>query len=186
MSKKALNLGCGPVYLKSDSIEWINTDLRPEHLVDDAVSRSWTVDQVWDFTKTIPLPDESVDFILAWHILEHIELSTSGEVVKDWYRVLKQGGRIACAVPDVWKIVDMWKSGAVDDFIGAVNVAGPYNGYQGDFHKWCYIQRSLEKKFTDAGFTVQELRSHDQAPELLEQRDKIGFAEYNAQILATK
>jgi len=176
-----INIGCGPTYLEG----WTNTDLRPEDLPDDAVSKSWKVDQTWDFTESIPLPNNSVDFILAWHILEHIELSKSGEVVKDWHRVLKNGGKVACAVPDVWKIVERWRSGEFNDFIGAVNIAGPYNGYMGDFHKWAYTQHTLEDKFKKAGFLiVKELRQYPS--ELEPFRDKIGFADYNAQILGVK
>lgn len=178
-----LNIACGPVYLDG----WINSDLRPSDMPNDEVSKSWKLDEVWDMTKRLPLEDNSVDFILAWHCLEHASLGDSGEMVRDWHRVLRPGGMVACAVPDVIKVAKRWEIGEFDDFIGAVNIAGPYNGYDGDFHRWAYCQRSLENKFREAGFPdVRELRSHGQAGELLEKQSQIGFADYNAQILAIK
>lgn len=41
----------------------------------------------------IPLPDRSVDTILAFDMLEHV--MQPGNIIADWFRVLRPGGRVA-------------------------------------------------------------------------------------------
>ncbi len=55
-----------------------------------------------DGKEAFPLdyPDDSADEIYASHILEHFDSAKVPEVLKDWVRVLKPGGRIRLAVPD--------------------------------------------------------------------------------------
>ncbi len=47
--------------------------------------------------------DDSVDEIRASHILEHFSFAEANRALADWVRVLKPGGRIRIAVPDVDK-----------------------------------------------------------------------------------
>lgn len=47
-----------------------------------------------------PVADDSVDEILASHVLEHFGHHEVGNVVQDWVRALKMGGRLRVAVPD--------------------------------------------------------------------------------------
>lgn len=49
----------------------------------------------------LPYPDGSVDEIRASHILEHFTFAESQAALKEWARVLKPGGRIRLAVPDL-------------------------------------------------------------------------------------
>ena len=48
--------------------------------------------------NSIPFPDESQEFVIARHVLEHMidPLVT----LKEWRRVLKPGGRMSIAVPN--------------------------------------------------------------------------------------
>ena len=46
-------------------------------------------------------PDNSVDEIRASHILEHFSFADAQAALKDWTRVLKPGGKIRLAVPDL-------------------------------------------------------------------------------------
>lgn len=55
-------------------------------------------------TEAYPLPDyadDSVDEIRASHVLEHFSTAEVGKVLCEWVRVLKPGGRIRIAVPDL-------------------------------------------------------------------------------------
>lgn len=54
-------------------------------------------------TEVFPLQnaDESVSEIYASHVLEHFSHRKTAEVINDWVRALKPGGRIRIAVPDV-------------------------------------------------------------------------------------
>lgn len=49
----------------------------------------------------LPYPDGSVDEIRASHILEHFTFADSQKALAEWCRVLKPGGRIRLAVPDL-------------------------------------------------------------------------------------
>lgn len=51
----------------------------------------------------LPYPDNSVEEIRASHILEHFTFCDAEKAVKEWVRVLKPGGRLRVAVPDVDK-----------------------------------------------------------------------------------
>ena len=45
----------------------------------------------------LPFADESVDSVFSSHSLEHVD--SYQDVIRDWYRVLKVGGYVICAVP---------------------------------------------------------------------------------------
>lgn len=47
------------------------------------------------------IEDESVDEILAEHLLEHLTFRDANAALSEWYRVLKTGGYIEIEVPDL-------------------------------------------------------------------------------------
>ena len=51
---------------------------------------------------------ETVDEIVASHVLEHFPFGQVKEVLRDWIRALKPGGRLRIAVPDFWKIASQY------------------------------------------------------------------------------
>ena len=51
--------------------------------------------------EKLPYADGSVDEVYASHILEHFPYFKTGNVLREWVRVLKPGGRISIAVPDI-------------------------------------------------------------------------------------
>lgn len=178
-----INLGCGPNYLEG----WTNTDLR-----NDAGFR---VDQDWDFKNQIPLPDSSVDFILAWHILEHAGLHERDGMVRDWYRVLKIGGKLAIAVPDIVDLYERYKKHEFDWYILMVNIYGPWNGFIGDLHRWGYNRDELSRVLKEAGFGRVDSLGLANVPEELREFVKgadektpplVVFADWAAQFICVK
>lgn len=185
---KGLNIGCGPLVFRSDSfVEWENSDF-----ADTESAASWPIDKKRDFTKPFEdLGDNSVDIILGWHIVEHIELGQNAAVIREWNRVLKPGGSLLLACPDVGKIAKhiVDRDGPwADWFTCMVNIFGPYNGFVGDFHKWGYDVENLGKLLRENGFSNTTELTPGRLVSLIgaENANKVGFAEYNIQMEGTK
>lgn len=53
----------------------------------------------------LPYEDGTVDEIYACHVLEHFPQNEVVSVLKEWCRVLKPGGRVKVAVPDLDKLI---------------------------------------------------------------------------------
>ena len=85
-----VNLGCGSTFHG----EWANVDLVP---------RDPSVRQV-DILRGLPFEDVSVDACYSSHVLEHLRNYDAKRFVAEQFRVLKKGGIIRVAVPDLEKI----------------------------------------------------------------------------------
>lgn len=90
---KYLNLGCGFQY--STQAEWTNLDF---------VSRGENV-IAHNLVNGIPFEDESFDLVYHSHVLEHFSKEDGNKFIKECFRVLKPGGIIRIAVPDLEQIV---------------------------------------------------------------------------------
>ena len=82
-----LNLGCYDKKMHG----FINVDIRPDVEPD-------LVDDVFSLKK---VEDNSVDLIYACHILEHANYKDSEKALKRWFAVLKKGGCLRLAIPDM-------------------------------------------------------------------------------------
>lgn len=68
--------------------------------------------------QQIPQPDNTYEEIIAFHILEHMPWYEAEPTLKEWHRVLKPGGTIRLAMPDLTYIIEtyldvtdkMWKA----------------------------------------------------------------------------
>ncbi len=60
----------------------------------------------FDLRKRFPFPDESVDAIYAAHVWEHLTLSVAKHATAECYRVLKPGGVLRLAVPNLRDAVE--------------------------------------------------------------------------------
>jgi len=56
-----------------------------------------TPELVWDGTKELPFRDETLDFICASHLIEHIKDPV--QAVEDWFKKLRVGGVLLLIVP---------------------------------------------------------------------------------------
>lgn len=82
-----LNLGCGKVYHPA----WVNLDFLS---IGDSVIKH-------DLTKGIPFENNSFDAVYHSHVLEHFSKEQGDFFISECFRVLKQGGIIRIAVPDL-------------------------------------------------------------------------------------
>jgi len=90
---KKLQIGCGRNPLSG----WLNTDLLAIQKV-----------VYMDATKPLPFPDNTLDYIYSEHIFEHISYRDGGKFLKESHRVLKPGGRIRIATPDMAFLIRLY------------------------------------------------------------------------------
>jgi predicted SAM-dependent methyltransferase len=75
--------------------DWLNSDLCPNH---------WKTVRL-DATKPFPLPDASFSFVFSEHMIEHVPLAGARRMLAECHRVLRSGGRIRLATPDLARVV---------------------------------------------------------------------------------
>jgi predicted SAM-dependent methyltransferase len=86
-----LNLGCGRRFHP----QWINIDFvstQPEVMA-------------WDLTRGLPFEDETFDVVYHSHFLEHLSKLQAPKLLRECYRVLRPGGILRVAVPDLEQTV---------------------------------------------------------------------------------
>jgi predicted SAM-dependent methyltransferase len=91
---KLLNLGCG----SRVHPEWTNIDIAASvpHVI------------VYDLRKDIPFPEGTFDVVYHSHLLEHLPKRKAFSFIQECYRVLKPGGLIRIAVPDLERIASLY------------------------------------------------------------------------------
>ena len=70
---------------------WLNTDIDLNH---DTVV-------YLDATKRFPFADGTFDYIMSEHMIEHVEYEAACVMLRECFRVLKPGGRVRFATPDL-------------------------------------------------------------------------------------
>jgi predicted SAM-dependent methyltransferase len=81
---------------------WLNSDLCPNRL---SIVRM-------DATRPFPLPDASFSFVFSEHMIEHVPLAGARRMLAECHRILRPGGRIRLATPDLARVVGI--HGATD------------------------------------------------------------------------
>lgn len=76
---------------------WLNTDIRP------------TARYYLDASALLPMPDASVDRIFGEHFIEHLDLETGRQFVREARRVLRPGGVLRLATPDLEGFVAVYR-----------------------------------------------------------------------------
>jgi predicted SAM-dependent methyltransferase len=91
---KALNIGCGERFHP----EWTNLDLSFRH------PRVRT----YDLRRGIPEPDGVFDVVYHSHLLEHFDPRSGLALLRECCRVLRRGGIVRVAVPDLEQIATIY------------------------------------------------------------------------------
>lgn len=121
----------------------------------DALEDAPGVDIVADVSKTLPLEDGCAEVVYASHLLEHFPHGQTLELLRDWRRVLRPGGQLMVAVPNLYVIADMltnrrgWFTPPHEPWVGAI-YGGQKDAY--DFHKTGFTAPWLAYLLDQAGF----------------------------------
>lgn len=161
-----LNLGCGDKILDS----YINVDI-----VESRAGKK--PDVICDLHKLEPFPDNYADEILSVHVVEHFWQWEVVDILKEWTRVLKPGGKMIIECPNLIS--------AAQEFLKNPDIAA-VGGQQGQrsmwvfygdpawkdpymIHRWGYTPNSLGYVMNAAGLV--ELKQEPAQFKLREPRD---------------
>lgn len=103
--KEVLDLGCGFGWFclmaeERGAKRIIGVEISEEDLKTAKKSiKSKNIEFIVGSALSIPLPDNSVDTVFAWEVIEHIPTNTEKEMLKEVERILKPGGKFYLSTP---------------------------------------------------------------------------------------
>jgi len=188
---RKLQIGAGPNAMAG----WLNADFAPRR----------PADIFMDATRPFPLPADSFDFVFSEHMIEHVPFALGRRMITECYRVLKPGGRIRIATPNLEQIVGLrtatpsavqrqyvsWAianhaSGVLETDVRDDRYRPSYviNNFFWEFgHYFVYDQETLVATLSEAGFldTVSCVPGDSTVPDLrgLESHGALIGEEYN-------
>ena len=130
-----LNLGCGDIIIP----DYINVDLY-----------NVNADAMCD-VKHLLFTDNFADLIYASHIIEHFDFHEGNNVLKEWYRVLKKGGKLIIETPDFLNSCKRF----VNDPAFRIQLYGHFFSTPwepGQTHKFLFTEEQLACNLGWAGF----------------------------------
>ena len=127
-----------------------------------------TMIEYGDATKGLPVQDESLDVLYSSHMLEHLDRNEADKFLKEAFRVLRPGGIVRIAVPDIKKKVEQYiESGDADAFIESTRLCVPRPRSLAQRlrlllvgtrnHQWMYDGNSLCRLLQKHGFVETEV-----------------------------
>lgn len=76
---------------------WFNTDLYPRG-----------GNAYLDVTSPLPFKDNTFDYIYSEHMIEHISFQDAEQLLRESYRILRRGGKLRIATPDLSHYVSLF------------------------------------------------------------------------------
>ena len=137
-----LNLGCGKRYIPG----FIHID----------VADFPHIDYVHNISTLPMFGDNTVDLIYCCHAFEYFDRIEGLEVLREWYRVLREGGTLRLAVPDFEALVKVYLQYAdLSLIIGPLYGRMAIKTSEGErfiYHRTVYDFASLKTTLEQVGF----------------------------------
>ncbi len=136
-----------------------------------------------DAAGRLPLSDGSVDVLYSSHMIEHLDRTEADKFLREAFRILRVGGIVRLAVPDLKKHVEQYiRSGDADAFLEGTFLCAPHPQtitqrlqsivVGARHHHWMYDGSSLSKLLEKHGFVnsriLQAGETHIENYELLD------------------
>lgn len=150
-----LNLGCGGDVRHG----WINVDL----FVDvPGVTKA--------DVAALPFQPESVEYILAQDVLEHLSHRRVRDIFASWVRLLAPQGKLEVRCPDSEAQCVALMNGTWDATVFSYMMFGAQD-HQGNEHRCGWTQYSLQRLFNDHGLRVLQCNTIGTARSTIETSD---------------
>lgn len=94
------HIGAGGSFLAG----WFNIDLEP---LEERI-------YFMDASEKFPMSDHSFDYIFSEHLIEHLNLQGQITMLKESLRILKRGGKIRIATPDLDFLMSVYKNNSAE------------------------------------------------------------------------
>lgn len=148
-----LQLGSGENFME----EWLNTDILP---LDIRVL-------FLDVTHRFPFRDNTFNYIYSEHMVEHIPYEKGYSAFKECYRILKPGGIIRIATPDISFLIELFRTDktkiqkdyikwSIDTYMSQVNICSETFVINNFFYNWqhqfIYDFNIFKRTMEDIGF----------------------------------
>ncbi|HUS10197.1 MAG TPA: methyltransferase domain-containing protein [Pyrinomonadaceae bacterium] len=98
----------------------------------------------------IPLQDQTADFIYSSHFLEHLDRVSARRLLEECFRVLKEGGVLRIAVPDLEHAWKMYRDGDKDHMLQIFFFTEDETGL--GQHRYAYDYAMLEVLLSELGY----------------------------------
>lgn len=148
-----IHIGCGEHIWPG----WVNCDLHAE------------ADVSTDGRK-LPFDSDYADEIHSIHFVEHVPRLDVDEMLVEWMRVLKRGGKLAIEVPCLDKIAKNIVNGEKNIRLTVLGLFGdPRDPRPGMMHQWAYTGAELAEVLRQCGFsdvTVRDPKFHVQSRDM--------------------
>jgi predicted SAM-dependent methyltransferase len=126
---KILNLGGGTVLFD----RWLTADVTPR------------ADVYMDVTKSLPIPDDSVDIVYSEEVIEHVNRENGRRMLSECFRVLKPGGTLRLTTPSL----DYFAKRALMTPKGCEEINSIFYGHG---HRCIYTETVLREALQATGF----------------------------------
>ena len=158
---------------------WLNTDVTPHIAVARVPGLAWLLrragglsEERWsahragtfrrmrylDVTRPLPYPDGSLEAAFGSHVLEHLTPAEAEAALRELHRVLRPGGVLRIAVPDLDRVVGEYDPERPDEFLFGM-WQGRERSTSRHRHWWLYNERSLRALLERCGFAGIERRA---------------------------
>jgi SAM-dependent methyltransferase len=158
---------------------WLNTDITPHLLVARVPGLPWLLHRAGvlsddryashrsgafralrylDLSRPFRFRDDTFEAVLATHVLEHLHPDVAERCLRETHRVLRPGGVLRVAVPDLDAMVADYDPADPDRFLWGIYQGRGADAKRSARHWWHYNAGSLEALLREIGFREVERR----------------------------
>jgi len=124
------------------------------------MKKTHAVDIVCDVRNLSIIPSNCIDEILSVHCCEHFYITEIVDILKEWHRVLRDGGMIVCELPCWDKVKIHIANDGPENMTRWPLYGEPRTHVDGEpaLHKYCYSQAEFVFLLASAGFKEIETK----------------------------